>query len=123
MAEDSLELPDVTQLLRLEFRALAELKACSDLAGYQAWNTRYLGRNGELTQAIKKLGTLPENERPLYGQAVKRVKDGLIKAHETALVNLKEKQLQQSLAAEALDVTLPGRPVSRGRLHPSTQTL
>jgi phenylalanyl-tRNA synthetase alpha chain len=111
----------MSTLADLEERALADLRACTDEATLRAWNTRYL--KGEVEQAVKKVSTLPPAERPAYGKQANEVKKKLIAAYEAAEAALKEANLARSLASEALDVTLPGRPVRRGRLHVSTQTL
>jgi phenylalanyl-tRNA synthetase alpha chain len=107
----------------LEQRALGELNACADEAGLRAWNTRYFGAKGEVPGALSKVGSLPPAERKAYGQKANQVKVALTQAYESALLREKERALERSLATEKLDVTLPGRPVPRGRLHPSTQTL
>jgi phenylalanyl-tRNA synthetase alpha chain len=111
----------MSDLIALEQRALADLHACTDEAALQAWGTRYL--KGEVPQALKKVGTLPPAERKAYGQRANQVKEALTRAHEAALAEEKERALARSLAADALDVTLPGRAGPRGRLHVSTQTL
>src|SRR5262249_55647648 len=61
--------------------------------------------------------------RRTYGQEANRIKEALTSAFESALAREKERALARSLAADALDVTLPGRPVPRGRLHVTTQTM
>jgi phenylalanyl-tRNA synthetase alpha chain len=111
----------MSDLAALEERALADLRACADEAALQAWSTRYL--KGEVPQALKKLGALPQSERKAYGQRANQVKEALTRAYEAALGAEKERTLARSLAADALDVTLPGRAGPRGRLHVSTQTL
>jgi phenylalanyl-tRNA synthetase alpha chain len=111
----------MSELASLEERALADLRACADEAALRAWNTRYL--KNEVEQAVKKVSTLPPAERPAYGKQANELKKKLIAAHESKDVEMKERALAQSLASDALDVTLPGRPVRRGRLHVSTQTL
>ncbi len=111
----------MSTLVALEERALADLRACADEAALRAWNTRYL--KGEVEQAVKKVSTLPPAERPAYGKQANEVKKKLVAAYEATEAALKEANLARSLASEALDVTLPGRPVRRGRLHVSTQTL
>ncbi len=111
----------MSTLAALEERALAELRDCTDEVTLRNWNTRYL--KGEVEQAVKKVSTLPPTERPTYGKQANEVKKKLIAAYEAAEAALKEANLARSLASEALDVTLPGRPVQRGRLHVSTQTL
>jgi phenylalanyl-tRNA synthetase alpha chain len=108
-------------LAPLEERALAELGSCTEEAALRAWKARYL--EGEVEQAVKKISTLPPAERPAYGKQVNELKKKLTAAYEAALVAEKERALARSLASPVLDVTLPGRPVRRGRLHVSTQTL
>jgi phenylalanyl-tRNA synthetase alpha chain len=107
----------------LESRALAELQSCTDEATLRAWHTRYFGPQGEVLAALKQVGTLPKEQRRDYGLKANQVKEKLTLTYEAAVAAEKEQSLQRSLAAEALDVTLPGRPTPRGRLHVSTQAL
>jgi phenylalanyl-tRNA synthetase alpha chain len=111
----------MSDLASLEQRALADLQSCTEEAALRAWKTRYL--SGEIDQAVKKVSTLPPAERPAYGKQANQLKKKLTEAYEAAVAAEKELALQRSLASDALDVTLPGRPVPRGRLHISTQTL
>ncbi len=113
----------MSTLASLEKTALAELGACADQGALQAWNTKYFGKQGEVTLALKKVGEVPQTERPAFGREANRIKVALTKAHDDALANLKRKELERSLTEETLDVTLPGRPVQRGRLHVATQVL
>src|SRR4051794_34486959 len=107
----------------LEKRALEELHACADEAALRAWHTTYFGKQGEITLALKKIAEVPPAERRAYGQEVNRVKESLTKEYEAAQGKRKEEALARSLAADSLDVTLPGRPVPRGRLHLATRVL
>jgi phenylalanyl-tRNA synthetase alpha chain len=107
----------------LDKRALAELHAAGDEAALRAWHTRYFGKQGEVLQAIKGIGNVPAAERRAYGQEANRIKEALLRAYEEALAAEKKRGLERSLTEDAVDVTLPGRPVERGRLHISTQTL
>lgn len=113
----------MSDLTDLETRALAELQSCDGEESLRTWNSRYLGDKGELKLALKKLGTLPPEERKSFGQEANRVKEALTAAHETAAKAEKEKSLAKSLTADALDVTMPGRPQPRGRLHVATRIL
>src|SRR5262245_45056853 len=113
----------MNELADLEQRALAELGDCRDEAGLRAWHTRYFGKQGEVPQALKKVGAVPPEQRRAYGQQANQVKENLTRAYEARLAEMKERGLARSLSSQALDVTLPGRPVPRGRLHVSTQTL
>jgi phenylalanyl-tRNA synthetase alpha chain len=113
----------MSQLQELEQGALVELQACSDEAALAAWHARYLGKQGEITLALRKVGEAPPDQRRAYGQEANQIKEKITRLFEETLATAKERKLQESLAAEALDVTLPGCPVPRGRLHLSTQTL
>ena len=101
-------------------RAALDSTAADDLA---AWHGRYLGRKGELQLALRQLGQLPAEDRPAAGKRANEIKQSLAAAFEAREEELRREALEASLAAGALDVTLPGRPVRRGRLHVSTQIL
>jgi len=113
----------MSDLASLEQRGLAELQESADEAALRAWNTKYFGKTGEVSAALKKVGEVPPAERRAYGQEANRVKEALTRAYEEQLANSKEEKLAQNLATESLDVTLPGRRVVQGRLHVSTQVL
>ncbi len=113
----------MSDLATLQRRALDELSACADEAALQAWNARYFGKQGEVSLALKRVGTVPPEERRAFGQEANRVKQALFAAYEAALAGEKARALERSLKADALDVTLPGRPLRRGRLHIATQVL
>ena len=112
---------DLTDLIE---RALQEIGAATDEAALEAVRVRYLGRkDGELTTRVKGLASLPAAQKPAAGAALNRTKAQV----ETALGEreraLRERSLASSLAGEALDLTLPGRPVRLGRLHPISRTI
>ena len=113
----------MSDLAGLEERALAELAACGAEAVLRAWHTRYFGKDGEVPAALKKIVDVPPAEKRAFGQEANRIKQALTQAYETALAREQEQALARSLAAEALDVTLPGRPPRRGRLHVSTRVM
>src|SRR5262245_51125214 len=113
----------MSDLAALETRARAELQACDGEVGLRAWNTKYFGKQGEALQAIKEVGKVPPAERPAYGKEANRIKEALLQAYESALAQEKERALARNLTSEAVDVTLPGRPGPRGRLHLATQVL
>ena len=83
----------------------------------------YLGKNGQLTSQLKQLGALPPEQRPQAGQAINKAKQALQQAIEARKTALEGEALSKRLAAERIDVTLPGRGVQRGGLHPVTRTL
>ncbi|MES9993129.1 MAG: phenylalanine--tRNA ligase subunit alpha [Candidatus Thiodiazotropha sp.] len=83
----------------------------------------YLGKNGKLTAQLKQLGKLPPEQRPQAGQAINKAKQFLQQAIEARKGDLESEALSQRLAAEKIDVTLPGRGLQRGGLHPVTRTM
>jgi phenylalanyl-tRNA synthetase alpha chain len=112
----------MSDLDELERRAVAELNGAADEPALREWKARYIGDHGEVRHALRQVGKLKKEERPAYGQRANQIEKSLESAYETALAQQEKRALERSLA-EVLDVTLPGRPVPRGRLHPSTQTL
>ncbi len=107
----------------MEQAALAALRAIGDEAGLRAWQAAWLGKRSALALALAGLGQLPAAERPLAGQRANALRVQLEQAHAAHAAALRESGLAASLHAGALDVTLPGRPAARGRLHIATQTL
>src|SRR5262245_51865674 len=98
----------MSDLALLEQRALSELQACADEGALRLWNTKYFGKQGEVALALKRISEVLPGDRRAYGQEANRVKESLTQAHETVLAQKKEQALARSLAADALDVTLPG---------------
>ncbi len=84
---------------------------------------RYLGKKGPLTEAMKQLGKLPPAERPAAGQVVNQARQVIRQAIEARRTTLEAAALNARLAAETIDVTLPGRGQGAGGLHPVTLTL
>jgi phenylalanyl-tRNA synthetase alpha chain len=111
------------QLKALEQEALTTLAAAHDAAGLEGWRVAVLGRKGTLTLALRGLGQLPRDERPAAGAEANRVKDRLEAAFTARQEAMQQAEIARALAAEAVDVTLPGRPPSLGRIHPSNAVL
>lgn len=108
----------VEHLLQTAREAIA---ACDEPRALDALRVHYLGKKGEVTALLKQLGGLEPDERKRMGQAVNAAKGelaGLINARREAL---ETEQLAARLAADRVDVTLPGRGASRGGLHPVTR--
>jgi len=111
-----LTLEELQQNARL---ALDEMAAASSREALEQIRVRFLGRKGLITQALRSLGSLPAEVRPQFGQEANRLKK-LLETHlEEAQDRLKKAAL--AAAAASLDVTLPGRRLDQGRLHPITR--
>jgi phenylalanyl-tRNA synthetase alpha chain len=113
----------MSDLATLEQRARGELTSAGDEEALRAWHTKYFGKQGEVLQALKQIGSVPPAERRAFGLEANRIKESLTHEYEAALKRSKEQTLERSLGEHALDVTLPGRPVRRGRLHVATRIL
>ena len=99
-------------------RALSDLAAAGDPSTLENAKARYLGKGGELTALLKGLGKLPATERPAAGAAINEAKQDLENALSARRAALSDTKLARQLAADALDVTLPGRGRGMGTLHP-----
>ncbi|MEK9808121.1 MAG: phenylalanine--tRNA ligase subunit alpha, partial [Halieaceae bacterium] len=83
----------------------------------------YLGKKGQLTGLLKNLGTLSPEDRPKAGALINEVKQELTSLLNARKDDLEQQALAEKLAAERVDVTLPGRRVDAGGLHPITRTI
>jgi len=104
-------------------QALKQFALINDEAELEQVKARYLGKEGSLTVLLKGLGKLSAEERPAAGARINQVKQGIEAALQQRREALQQVKLAQKLAAESLDVTLPGRGMSIGSLHPVTRTL
>ena len=104
-------------------QALKQFAAIDQPAELEQAKARYLGKEGRLSELLKGLGKLSAEERPAAGAAINQVKQSMESALQQRRDELQQHQLQHKLAAEALDVTLPGRGLGSGGLHPVTRTL
>jgi phenylalanyl-tRNA synthetase alpha chain len=97
--------------------------AARSLGELDAVRVSFLGKKGEFTRQLKELGKLPADERPAAGQRINAAKEALEALIEARKSVLESERIDAELAAERLDVTLPGRGSPPGGLHPVTRTL
>ncbi|MBP0601572.1 phenylalanine--tRNA ligase subunit alpha [Aeromonas sanarellii] len=111
------------QLEEVVGQARAEIEGVNDIAALDEIRVKYLGKKGFFTEQMKGLGALSAEERPAAGavinQAKQQVQDALNERREALEVAV----LNQKLAAETIDVSLPGRRIENGGLHPVTRTI
>ncbi|MCG6895641.1 MAG: phenylalanine--tRNA ligase subunit alpha [Thiocapsa sp.] len=107
----------------LQDAAINAIATAPDLVTLDQVRVRYLGKSGELTALLKRLGTLPADERPAAGQQINQAKVAVQTAIDTRKGVLEEASLAARLAGERIDVTLPGRGRTAGGLHPVTRAL
>jgi len=110
-------------LSRIVDEAMADFAACADSVALENAKARYLGKAGALTTQLKSLGKLPATERATAGARINAAKTRLEDALALRRLALADAKLAAQLAADALDVSLPGRGRDVGGLHPLTRTL
>lgn len=102
--------------------ALAALETTGDSAALEEWNIKYLGKKGLMTALFRGVGALPAEDRSSAGQAINAAKLELEEAYGHARSRVVSQERAHQLQHDAVDVTLPGRPVQAGHLHVITQT-
>ena len=108
---------------RIVAEGIAAIEAAQDFNALEQIKARYLGKTGELTGLLKTLGQMSPEERKTIGAHINECKNQFQTAFNAKRDTLNEAKLQAQLAAEALDITLPGRAQEHGGLHPVTLTL
>ena len=103
--------------------AKKSIASAIDLKALDDSRVLFLGKKGELTDLLKGLGKLSKEERPVMGEAINEAKVKIQNLIESRKEELEEVALQRRLLEERIDVTLPGRNIEKGGLHPITQTL
>ncbi len=111
------------QLQQIQDQALQQFAQICDETELEQVKAKYLGRDGSLTAMLKGLGKLTNEERPAAGARINQVKQAIEAALQQRRDTLARARLELKLAAESLDVTLPGRGMAMGGLHPVTRTL
>ncbi|MDO9228065.1 MAG: phenylalanine--tRNA ligase subunit alpha [Syntrophales bacterium] len=109
------------ELRVLREQAEAELQQAGTEEAFQAIRTRYLGRKGLLTGLLRNIANVAPAERPQFGKECNEVKEELSARIDELLAGLASSKKDEVLLRELIDVTLPGRGVRHGRLHPVTQ--
>jgi phenylalanyl-tRNA synthetase alpha chain len=107
----------------LKEKALVEIDRASDIATLESIRIAYLGKKGHLTSQLRNLGQLPVQERPEAGARINLVKELLVDKLDVALQLLEKKEIDRQLSQESVDISLPGRGMQIGRMHPVTKTI
>ncbi len=107
----------------LKTAAIEAVQAVGSPAELEQLRVDYLGKKGQLTSLLKNLGTLSPEDRPKAGALINEVKQELAGVLNARKDDLEQQALAEKLAAERVDVTLPGRRVDAGGLHPITRTI
>ena len=111
------------QLEQIKQQAMAALEVADTPAALEELRVKILGKKGELTAVLKQMGKLSAEERPIMGQLANSVRAEIEQKLEQCKAQISAKVLEAKLAAESVDVTIPGEPVSLGHQHPMNQVL
>jgi phenylalanyl-tRNA synthetase alpha chain len=111
------------KLKKLEREAFQSLEEVKDIGALEELRVKFLGRKGRLTLLLRSLKDIPIEERPRLGDLSNRIKTLLEEEIERKRLRLKEEEKARALWKERIDVTLPGRPILRGKLHVLTQVM
>lgn len=106
------------QLEEIRLKSLEEIKSLESGEAVEAFRIKTLGKKGILTNILKQMGTLSAEERPLIGKLANEVRQSIESLIKEKSNELKEKELSLKLAAETIDITLPGKEISLGHKHP-----
>ena len=106
------------KLEQINKEAIEQINKVNSLQEINELRVRYLGKKGELTAILKGMGSLSPEERPKMGSIVNVVRDSIVGAIEEKENELKEKEMNEKLEKERIDVTLPSTKITRGSKHP-----
>jgi len=113
----------VSELTRIVEQALGEIDAAGDLASLDQLRVQYLGKKGLISLQMKTLGSLPAEQRPLFGKLVNEAKDEVAGRISECKLRLEAFALESRLESEKIDVTLPGRGTTPGGMHPVSRSM
>ena len=113
----------MSHLAELVASAKAAISQASDVAALDNVRVEYLGKKGHLTLQMTTLRELPPEERPAAGAVINEAKEQVQQALNARKAELESAALNARLAAETIDVSLPGRRIENGGLHPVTRTI
>lgn len=111
------------ELQAIQEEGLEALRHVSNLKELELLRIDFFGRKGKLTDVMKGMGNLSQDQRPIIGKLANEIRTALTDAFDSTKNGLESKQQEQQLMSEAIDVTLPGRKPAYGKAHPVMQTL
>jgi phenylalanyl-tRNA synthetase alpha chain len=104
-------------------QAEAELSSVNDEVSLQNLKARFVGRKGVITEILKRMKDIPDSDRPRMGKLINETKTFVEELIERRLDTIREEKKRRSLGEEKIDVTLPGRGMPIGAMHPITQVM
>lgn len=111
------------KVAQLREQAQLKIESAVSLQELEEIRVKLLGKKGELTEISKGMKNLSPEERPVLGQLVNETREFITNLLETKNIELKEKEKEERLSKEVLDITLPGEDIQLGTIHPITETM
>ena len=103
--------------------ALNEIEECKTLNNLEKIRVKYLGKKGQITSQLKKLGSMKTDQKPSFGQEINKIKNQIEAKVKAKKIELKKSSIARNIATQSIDITLPGRKSLTGSIHPITTTL
>ncbi len=107
----------ISEIETIKETAIAKINSADKIDVLEQIRVEFLGKKGKITEVLKKLGSLPPEERPIVGNKANEVKEIISEIIEQKKIELLEVEFQKKLETERVDVTLPGRTVGTGHMH------
>ena len=111
------------QIKKIKELTLEKVKDAKDLKLLNDVKVQILGKKGELTQVLRGMGALSPEERPKIGELVNKVRDEIETKIKEREEEFKQKELQEKLQKETIDITLPSTKIKRGSKHPVNRVI
>ncbi len=111
----------VEELNKILIVAEQEIDQTSSLHELMILKSRYIGKKSVLNNLMKKIGSLPKEERPAFGQTLNKAKTKIADMLSEREGEIKQQEYESALQSEQIDFTMPGRKIERGSLHPITK--
>jgi len=102
---------------------LNEIEECKTLNKLEEIRVKYLGKKGQITSQLKKLGSMKVDQKPSFGQEINKIKNQIEAKVKAKKIELKKSSIARNIATQSIDITLPGRKSLTGSIHPITTTL
>ena len=111
------------EIKKIEEEGIQAISRAETIASLEEARIKYLGKKSEFTSILKSLGSLSPEERPNVGALVNTTKVKLEQTFEEKRAKLLQADQEKKIATEKIDITVPGRGIKRGKIHPLTQVM
>ena len=111
------------EIIKIEKKAIKEVELSQDIKTLEETKVKYLGKKGELTAILRGMGALSTEERPVIGSLVNEVREKIETVFNQKEEELKNKEMEEKLKAEKIDINLPSTKIKRGSKHPINRVI